>query len=154
MTSKGQRAFNMQYTSVKKKKEHYHLHPFFLIMFPRVISALWRNTSCFQLKSTTHSAKTFRDMSTWRDEGHRELLVTKKKTTTSSKTENLVYFRWKGEVRPSWSINLGRVKQVHSVLISYGHQVLCHLPERKKLRHNSRYQEVICEGRHAGMITQ
>lgn len=38
----------------------------------------------------------------------------------------------KSEVRPSRSVHLCCVKQVHSVLISYGHQILRHLGSHKK----------------------
>lgn len=38
----------------------------------------------------------------------------------------------KSEVRPSRSVHLCCVKQVHSVLISYGHQVLRHLGSHRK----------------------
>lgn len=44
-------------------------------------------------------------------------------------------FNWgsgeESEVWPSRGVHLRCVKQVHSVLISYGHQVLCHLREHK-----------------------
>lgn len=55
-------------------------------------------------------------------------LKNKNKTSTRSLTAAKVLIGvWRKKVWPSRSVHLRRVKQVHSVLVSYGHQVLSHL---------------------------
>lgn len=85
----------------------YHLHAFFLIMFPRVISALWRDATI----SLTAWSRTTIPQETQKGE----------KAAIGSA----------GKAAPSWSVNLRCVKEVHAVLVRHGHQVLRHLTPGK-----------------------